>query len=158
MKSSLLIAILFFLHIPKQTPFRELTMADFKGHGEGAAYSVTNIDLIDKMDNGKYTFYVDCYFSPLESWINVKTPYVLAHENLHFKISYLYAEQMRSVLPQFQGCDSLTYLTVKAYYDHLIVEWRNEQQEYDASTQHGLDTAAQSRWNTLILNRLKQSK
>lgn len=155
---SLLIAILILLHQPTEVPYKQLTFADFKGKGEGAGYTTTGIDLHEEHIDGRYRIFVSCYFVPEESWLNLRTAEVLLHEQKHFDITRAFANRMEEILPQFQGCDSLTYMTVKAYYDHLITEWHNEQSEYDDTSKHGTDTAQQTRWNNLIAEQLKQSK
>lgn len=152
---SLLIAILILLHQPIEVPYKQLTFADFKGKGEGAAYTVTEINLSEEHSAGRYKIFVNCYFLPEESWINLMTPYVLKHEQGHLDESELFTLWMRKYFEQFQGCDSLTYLVVKSYYNYMIDKWRHKQEEYDKETYNGQDTAMQTNWNRYFEYNLK---
>ena len=136
--------------------YRTLTYEDFKGHGVLAALTTTEISLIDNGSGGRHRFYVECYFIPSESYINVKTPAILSHENLHFQVSHNFAHKLKEVIQRFQDCDSLTAIAIHSYYDQQMIAWQKEQQEYDSCTRHGIDTTAQRTWQLRIQNELKQ--
>lgn len=130
--------------------YRELQYSDFKGHGTSAAHTVTNIDLIESETDGRHRFYIQCYLVPSESWINVKTPAVLLHEQYHFTISAAYAHHLKEISYRFQDCDSLTAIAMHNHYNQQMDAWKKEQQDYDDATNHGIDTAAQKTWQLRI--------
>jgi len=157
MKYTLLIATLFLVSW-KTIPFKTLAYSDFKGHGSTAANTASCIDLSYEESGGRYTFSVSCYFVPQESWINVKTPEVLAHENTHWKISILYARQVQRICNTFKNCDSIRAEQVRAMYDKIITEWQTTQAKFDEETAHSVNRQSELEWESKINNQLKQLK
>lgn len=154
---TLIIATLFLISW-KTVPFRTLTFSDFKGHGNTAALTTSCIDLNYEETNGRYTFSVSCYFVPQESWINVRTPEVLAHENTHWKITTLYGRQIELICNTFRNCDSVRAEQVRSMYDKIITEWQATQAKFDDETAHSENRQSELEWDSKINNQLKQLK
>ena len=158
MNQALPLFILLSSMLASGTTYKKLSFSDFKGHGVAPAETVTEIDLIDIEDNGRFSFKVDLVFNERESYINLRTPEVLQHEQGHYDISVTYANNIRKTLVQFQGCRILTKKVVDAYYDSMIERWRAEQQQYDTETSHCTNKEQQDRWNGIIMTELNESK
>lgn len=144
--------LLLFLFIgsPEYIGWRKLHYSDFKGpkRGEYAALSTTQITLETTGDNGRYSFKATARFLPYQSFIN--SPSVLAHEQLHFDITELFARKIDSALAPLQKCSYKQCARAYQIHDSLIIEWDKFQRLYDRETKHSLDTAAQKIWERTI--------
>lgn len=85
------------------------------------------------------------------SWVGPgKNAYYLAHEQRHFDLVKIVAERFR----RHATADSLTvedYNSIlQRQYLRSFMEMNRVQEQYDAETRHGLDAAAQQRWDQQI--------
>ena len=154
MKPLFLFTAIVLLTSWKGIPFRQLTYSDFKGHGNTAALTTSCIDLNYEETNGRYTFSVSCYFVANESWINVKTPEVLAHENTHYRITILYGRQIERICDAFKNCDSVRAEQVRSMYDKIITEWQATQAKFDEETSHSTNRLVELQWEEKINSEL----
>lgn len=154
MKSLLLIFFIPFASKPIQ--WRVLSLSDFKGYPTttNAALTKSVINVVTSETNGKYTYYVECYFVPDESFIRVKRSDVLRHEQLHFDITELYARKMRSLATQYQECNKQQNALFQVETDKIRAQWQSTQIQYDRETQHSINVAEQQRWEREIKNKL----
>jgi hypothetical protein len=100
---------------------------------------------------------VEAHFYPNKSWyIKEKgNPHVLAHEQLHFDITELYARQFRAQITKL-----IVNQNVKEQMNRLhakINEAVNETQKlYDEQTNHSMNIEMQEEWETTIQIELKK--
>src|SRR5690606_34314099 len=91
-----------------------------------------------------------------ESWTKDRTNAdLLAHEQAHFDITELHARKLRlafSLLPD--GC-VLNSEQISDLVNPIYAESDKMQTDYDKTTRHGLDKAAQEQWEILISESLK---
>lgn len=92
-----------------------------------------------------------------KSWIKSEfkeNSQVLRHEELHFKITELYARKLRMLLEEglFRYFDYKKY--IQGAYTNIITQWRLCQKQYDDETNHGQNTNAQMRWETYVQKEL----
>jgi hypothetical protein len=81
---------------------------------------------------------------------------LLAHEQLHFDITELYARKMRRQILEHQWLQEKDW--VKAFekmFEQNQAELWNFQGDYDRFTNHSLVEAAQSEWREAISDSLK---
>lgn len=103
-------------------------------------------------------FEVTANFYPKRSWVKPakKTPELLAHEQLHFDISELYA---RKLLNAFEGYVEMRNIRtdLKQIYSKIESMRNKMQTRYDKETNHGLDKTVQKKWNKKICEALIKS-
>ncbi len=102
---------------------------------------------------------VRAVFIPEDSWVNVKNKndYILAHEQLHFDITELYARKFRMLLDNYKlGCNDVRIFNRLA--DSINDEWRKVQMQYDAETNHSLNKSDQIKWDKKIKIELEKLK
>ncbi len=145
---------------------RKLGWNDFQGQPDspGAhipkAETKTTIEVITKIYATAIEYEVVCYFEKSESWARVDTSSaLLAHEQLHFDISEIYARKLRAQLPE------LTYLSsedleakVRALYRTILLETVEFQHQYDLETAHSSNREQQLLWAEKISAMLEQTK
>lgn len=111
-------------------------------------------------------------FHPDGSWVRPahRTDAVLEHEQGHFDITRIYQQKFADATRELVGVsrDCGTGGRARAtrnvereidrlagsVYDAVWQEYRKEQDAYDAETQHGIDSSAQSRWTGRIASLL----
>ncbi len=142
------------------SPQQKLTIADFKGQPDAAtdAVAITASGFVFKAgyhsenEKGILSLQVYCSFNKSDSWMKErgKTPYILAHEQRHFDISYVSTLQFIKQVKQthFQQPDFMTQL--KDIYKEIVQQMRDRQQQYDSETNNGINTAKQEEWNKRI--------
>ncbi|PKV75215.1 hypothetical protein [Pontibacter ramchanderi] len=97
------------------------------------------------------------YVLKSSSWVkdNAKDSYGLNHEQRHFDIVKLVSERFKQKIKPDEL--SLTDYNSNVQY-HFIESFREMnrlQEQYDSETRHGLDKAAQERWNQTLDAQLK---
>lgn len=118
------------------------------------------------------SFTVQTVMDQNKSWVkpNVKSSYLLDHEQLHFNIVELYARKMRNQMnglvgqtetAQADGLQAAEYeaakrLNVKfnTIFDAISQEVHAVQATYDNDTSHGLNHDAQTQWDQKIHQQL----
>jgi hypothetical protein len=122
----------------------------------GGAMTASGLYYNFRCIDGQAEWVVRAVFFPNKSFVNpeVRHPYMLAHEQLHFDITELFARRLRRQLAAASiSCDDrdeVDYLCERA-----VEEWRIYQEQYDEETQHSLNRDAQVFWNRQIANELK---
>ena len=96
-------------------------------------------------------FEVNAFFYPNESWYKPKfcDDNILAHEQLHFNITELFARKMRIKLRETSFSDNVKS-EIKDIYKEILKELTDLQERYDWETDFSKNRAAQSRWNERI--------
>jgi len=98
---------------------------------------------------------VTAYFYPHGSWYRPKlcNDNTLAHEQLHFDISELYARKMRERLEKTTFSEDVKAEVHKIYGD-ILRELKEFQGEYDRQTDYSRNRAQQLAWNERIAKAL----
>jgi predicted secreted Zn-dependent protease len=146
----------------------KLRWSDFKGSlssarvkfSAGAECSCTPKAYWVIEEDSTYTYKVKAAFNRYKSWANAKdtTEYLLAHEQLHFDISELYARKMRKAFKELGRWsesveNAYSVLIKKMYSEHIA-----RQNEYDTKTNHGTLKQAQQEWSKKIQLELEALK
>lgn len=101
--------------------------------------------------NGKIIYKVRAYFEKKESWYksDAHTDYHLAHEQLHFDVTELYARKLRKLLSkqEFRCGDEEQF---EKYIEQYLSNWETAQQAYDFATHHSIDKEKQKEWHYKI--------
>ncbi|ETN97029.1 DUF922 domain-containing protein [Zhouia amylolytica] len=142
---------------------QKLSWADFKGRPvvDSRAVAVTSSGIGYKLitrkesDDRKYDVVVFAYFSTRDSWY--KSRYVnnaiLAHEQLHFDITALYAQKLIHEISElnFEGDVGEGLETL---YHHVTKEMDSVQKIYDKQTEASVNESAQVIWRQKINDQL----
>jgi hypothetical protein len=156
-----LLFLLLFLSLSGKDPsdngisYRSLTWADFRGKCPAdepgtAAKTSTEIELTTTQNGIAYTWAVTCHFLPYSSFVRVRTPEVLRHEQTHFKIAYIASLKFECRVWCLQGGDSVANIIAQGNYAKYL-SWRDEQDSrFDAETNHSLKVTEEKAWEAKI--------
>lgn len=145
---------------------KKLTWADFKGkpiaNSNAAALTASGITFgySVKTANNRiidYTTSVEAHFYPNKSWYKTTnaTPYILAHEQLHFDITELYARKFRQQISKLKLNQNIKS-QLKRLHTAINKALSNTQNKYDEQTHHSINKKAQAQWQTYIAAELKK--
>jgi hypothetical protein len=97
------------------------------------------------------------YVLKSSSWVkdSAQNPYALNHEQRHFDIVKLVAERFKQKIKPEDLSLSDYNSNVQYHFIESYREMNKLQEQYDGETRHGLDKAAQERWNQTIDTQLK---
>ncbi|UOQ71700.1 DUF922 domain-containing protein [Hymenobacter cellulosilyticus] len=140
---------------------RPLTWDDFQGKplpaDQMAALTAANIDVQVGCKDYVFSSEVRAVFMPSESWARDKkkaTPELLRHEQLHFNITELHARMLRQKISIIKlDCEHLNP-AFKNLTNAAFSAWKREEFNYDRETNHGLNAAKQTYWETQVQQRL----
>ncbi len=107
--------------------------------------------------DGKIIYKVRSYFEKNESWVKdeARTPHHLAHEQIHFDITELYARQLRkALLKKSFNCGQEA--DFEQFVKPFIQAWQAEQKAYDQTSRHSLAKSVQKEWFYKIAAELEQ--
>lgn len=143
-----------------------LTWADFKGKvppaEESAATTASGISYSYSANllhhEVHLDFEVNAYFYPNESWYRPKlcNENTLAHEQLHFDITEIFARKMREKLHRTSFSDDVK-AEVKKIYNDILRELQEYQERYDWETNFSRNREKQQEWNQKIMMALMDS-
>ena len=104
-------------------------------------------------------FEVNAYFYPNESWYRPKlcNENTLAHEQLHFDITEIFARKMRDKLQRTSFSDDVK-AEVRKIYNDILKELQEYQERYDWETNFSRNREKQAEWNQKIAETLKESE
>jgi transcriptional/translational regulatory protein YebC/TACO1 len=106
-----------------------------------------------------FNYEVKSWFYPKDSWVKVnsKSESLLAHEQLHFDISELYARKMREFLAGFHP-QSIQEAKTELKKAHTKIERERIklQNLYDIETKHGNLNSQQLKWQKRIAEELSK--
>lgn len=143
---------------------RKLDWNDFKGRIRDSSPSIANTytgfrynaTAFKKNDSISVHLILQIYFDRRGSWVrqNLKSDYALSHEQLHFDIAKLIADQFRDTLLRSQFSpdyyDSEIYLLFWDYWRKMT----DMEQQFDAETNHGINRNSETRWQEKIRKQL----
>jgi len=137
---------------------QKLTWADFKAIPNnkifGDALTSYKIEIkpsevvVDDNNNIKdyKSLTVVANFYAHHSWVNKKSDYLLTHEQLHFDIAGLYAQQMREEFKKLKKENIANFDAYFNVYHKLWAECRETQKTYDKETSHGQFVTENNSW------------
>jgi hypothetical protein len=145
---------------------RKLIWADFKGrpdrNSEAVALTASGLTFGYSITTSNknivgFTATIEAHFYPRKSWYfkDKANAYILAHEQLHFDITELYARKFRKEL---EGM--VTNNNIKRQLDQLHQSINEDlditQKTYDFETNHSINIEAQKYWNDFIAKELQK--
>lgn len=100
---------------------------------------------------------VSACFYPKESWYKPKlvNNYILAHEQLHYDITELYARKFRKAITLIKPSKSLKR-DLSALQKTINSQLTKRQNDYDFETNNSRNTEAQQNWQLLIEKELQE--
>lgn len=143
-----------------------LQWTDFKGEpkNDSEAVAITasglSVGLTAKTLGSKlidYKAIIEAHFYPHQSWYlkDQVNNIVLAHEQLHFDITELYARKLRKRIEQYNFS-----INIKKELSHLQKQINKElkmtQEKYDAECDFSRNPEAQKNWRILVNQELKK--
>lgn len=141
-----------------------LQIRDFKAspdHGSkgvAATYSGIQMAMSASSEEGRMKIEVSLlvYFDKDRSWMKPqgRNDRVLAHEQLHFDITALYACILKARMEAMQLSEDKAFEQLKQEHRRQMQLLEKTQHSYDRETKHGLDEAAQARWAGNIAKRI----
>ncbi|NRD22851.1 DUF922 domain-containing protein [Winogradskyella litoriviva] len=150
---------------------KKLTWSDFKAspdkESDAVALTASGITFgYSVQTSGKriteFSTLVESHFYPNKSWY-VKASsdvHILAHEQLHFDITELYARKFRAQIAKLQVNQNIKKQLNKLHGD-INAELNEAQKKYDLETTHSINAVEQRKWSNYIekeLNRLEEFK
>lgn len=142
-----------------------LTWADFKGKvptGEpSAATTASGISYTYSANllhhEVHLDFEVNAYFYPNESWYKPElcNENTLAHEQLHFDITEVFARKMREKLRRTSFSDDIK-AEVRKIYSDILRGLQQYQERYDWETNFSRNREKQLEWNLKIAEALQE--
>jgi hypothetical protein len=137
-----------------------LTISDFEGLPKAGSNAVAitssgfafNAGITSSAGRTTIVVAVYCTFHKKKSWMKPagKTAYVLQHEQLHFHISYLAALRFIKALKATQFSSAPINEQLTSLYNKATASLLQMQNQYDAATQHGINTTEQKAWTQKI--------
>ena len=98
-----------------------------------------------------------CHFKKKESWTrNTDSEQLLAHEQLHFDVTELYARKLRKKLSELKDPCSKGASKVQGIYNSNFDELHEYQASYDKQTKHGINKKEQAKWVETVAKELKE--
>ncbi|WP_229724607.1 DUF922 domain-containing protein [Winogradskyella forsetii] len=143
----------------------KLTWADFKAdpdlESDAVALTASGITFGYSVRTSEerivdFSATVEAQFYPNKSWYLKEkgNAHILAHEQLHFDITELYARQFRQHLTQLKANQNVKKQMNKLHV--AINEAVNEtQKRYDKETNHSMNIEKQKEWEAFIAKELK---
>ncbi len=133
---------------------RRLSWDEFLGepqrNTDAVASTSTSLGLGYQVKNSTLTYQITCDFSKSKSWVLMKTPYILRHEQGHFDITEVYARKLNKALEEY-SLNLRTYKQdINTIYTNIVHEKEMLQDQYDAESDHSRNKKSQMQWLTRI--------
>lgn len=147
-------------------PAKLLSWKDFQGtpdnHNSGGAITASGyaFDADIKMDG--HVIYLNIgvyvYFDKKRSWkkANINSDYHLLHEQHHFDISRLAAENFIKAVAKAKFTKDNYNQLINTLFDQSYKECLLLQEQYDRETQHSINKEEQLRWNDFIADKIRK--
>ena len=138
----------------------KLTWDDFKAIPNSSskykAFTESEIKTAVAAKNNEAHISIKTFFNKNQSWVKDKTDALLAHEQVHFDITELWARKFRQKL---QG-KTYTFKTfqkeLNAISSGIYKESKEMQVAYDEETQHSEIVTAQKKWEQKIKTEIEK--
>lgn len=152
--------LLFILNLVALTN-RELTWKDYTGTPDSlalvkgyAAETSTNWSMEVTTENGRCYFKVTCRFVPEKSWSITQNAQALIHENMHYRISQIFAKRLQLRLDKLQGISESKQHIADKIFDEYWRRSRILQAVFDKETAHSRNTYMELQWEQQIKRQL----
>jgi Bacterial protein of unknown function (DUF922) len=131
---------------------RKLTFGDFKGDvplaTPWAATTSSMIHFSYESDGSKISrVVVSASFIPEKSWMKKRLPEVLAHEQLHFDITEIFARKFYQEVIKVKSANKNE---LSALFKKVNSECDKFQEQYDGETDHGTKEEIQAKWKEKV--------
>jgi hypothetical protein len=145
---------------------RKLSWSDFQAEppvqSAHAALTNSGINLDLMLQNKEFNVKVHARFNPDKSWKRrdiENSEYLLAHEQLHFDLTELYARKLRKAFltRKWKENENVNAIFNELYQSNQDQLWK-VQDIYDAETEHSINREAQAKWNRAIADSLEMFK
>ncbi len=143
-----------------------LQWAHFQGKPEAgdkvhAAVTYAGIEVLVeqiKFPSGQVRFKAHAIFDKKSSWVKKGPPdsKLLAHEQLHFDITEVYARKLMQKLNSLQ-LSKKDKAQVNKWQNRYWQAQQNAQEKYDEESVHGVDAERQQTWRALVDAELQQT-
>ena len=142
---------------------RKLVWSDFQAEppvqSAHAALTNSGINLDLKLQNKEFNVKVHARFNPDKSWKRrdiENSEYLLAHEQLHFDLTELYARKLRKAFltRKWKENENVNAIFNDLYQSNQTLLWK-VQEIYDAETEHSINREAQARWSGAVADSLE---
>jgi hypothetical protein len=143
--------------IIRWSPDRKLTYSDFIGQRPTAEMSHDNIDTLAAIScsiryvldtkNGKWFVRAYAFVNLRKSWMDVKIPYVLKHEQGHFDITEIYSRRFEKEVNDTSIADVHDYYAfVNEKLRQTFQSLDEENKKYDSYTMNTLGREYYYKW------------
>lgn len=135
-------------------------MSDFKAKADTKspyfAMTYTKISHAIRIENNQLNIQLYHIFDSQKSWMKKAKAdsALLAHEQLHFDLSELYARKTQMKLQQMKPSKNVIK-QINELISKELTELNQEQDRYDEETQHGILDEKQKIWSEEVGNALK---
>lgn len=146
---------------------RRLTYNDFKGpqdstflvygHPANGAASMNLIAQFAYDSTNTMTANVTNVFYKGKSWMVIRKPSVLNHEQGHFDISEIYARRLRKEIEILMDKGVEDEVTFRQLFNKYLQELKEFQDAYDSETHHGSIDTKQIHWDRKIEKELNNN-
>jgi hypothetical protein len=141
--------------------YRPLTWSDFRGPvPEKTTFAaLTATQLIYDYENdvqGRYTFRVTAYFDPASSYVRLRSDAYLRHEQTHFRIAFLMAQECMRELKPLQGRGEAGKEKADVIYARCVDAYNDLNEQFDRETDHSKNAVAEKVWELRLVKELKQ--
>ena len=146
-------------------PGRKLEWNDFQGHvpahpiSGAVGYSSFAYEggSLRKKDTLFINLTLQVFFIKRASWVTapVRNEYGLAHEQLHFDITWLVARRFQQKISTMDLSADDYDSMIQYEYIESFREMNRLQEDYDKGTSHGINVTAQYQWQRAIADSLK---
>lgn len=147
-------------HLIDWSVSRPLTWEDFKAkpdpNSSNAALTSSTINVDFGFDQSGLKHSITCRFDKSQSWVKVRNAYILHHEQGHFDLSEAYARMLHKALQEYRFNKETANKDLNTIYSGVMKQLVKAQEQYDAQTNHSLDTAKQATWSKQIQGMLDQ--
>lgn len=131
--------------------YRALTWSDFRGPvPEKTTFAaLTATQLIydyENDDQGRYTFRVTAYFDPASSYVRLRSDAYLRHEQTHFRIAFLMAQECMRELNPLQGTVEVGKKKADDIYARYVDAYNALNEQFDRETNHSLNVTEEKKW------------
>jgi len=139
-----------------------LQFSDFRGKYIDDGFSATSVIALKVSNIGLLKDMITIlpiFNFEKSTFFNVKSKYVLKHEQVHFDISELFTRKIRKELIEYyrRTYDININFSYKIYDDYLI-KYHDFEKKYDFETKHGQIIEKQIEWNNKIKKELEKYK
>lgn len=135
----------------------QLSWEDYKAEPSEAssfkALTSTGVVFEIQYEGNVVTITVANFFHPDASWTkNRANDHLLAHEQLHFDISELFARKLRQEIAEttFNSRGKTLMSDISEIYQKKMKELANFQKKYDEETNHSITEDIQKSWETEV--------